>query len=145
MKMSKSFSLESNNLSEFLSLCENNDLNANAVVETLIKEWLKEQRLQKVDMIVCDICASKYSSVLNACPKCEEQKIKNKELLIRKRDEDFRAAEMEKLNMDLIEMHHRKEYLMKHLILGQAQQCEVDMVDEQIKRTTDRIEEMKRV
>jgi hypothetical protein len=145
MKRSVTFSLEEDNVSKLSDTCNNKGLNRNAVIDALINEWVQTEAIETISIISCDVCGSKYSERLKVCPSCEDKKIKDIEALSRKRDDSFRTAEMEKLNIDLIEMHHRKEYLMKHLLLGHAQQSEIDVVDEQIKRTTDRIEEMKRV
>ncbi len=72
MKVSRTFSLEQKRLVDFITICKGKELNPNAVVERLLKDWNDNQVLAKI--IACKKCGSKYSEVLRECPTCSMKK-----------------------------------------------------------------------
>jgi len=75
MKTTKSFSIESEVLRVFFDTCENKKLNHNAVIEVLLKTWVKDAELMSVKLIICPDCGAEYSEILNRCPNCVNQQV----------------------------------------------------------------------
>lgn len=143
MKRSVTFSLEEEKITKLADICNARGLNRNAVIETLLKEWLKDEETETIEIITCNICGAKYSSKLNVCPSCEEQKIKNKELFDQKIAETEKTRKIENITIDLMDLTRRKEYLERHLELGQAQQSEIDEVIKKIEAKQKELAEVK--